>query len=113
MTQEEKRYKIKQKTSYEEQLNKEKKNAINNLFWTGFCALMGVLSLASIDHPSNGQLEQTIFTLATITHGGMSVYGVKELIKSICKKTSLQDKIKDINSEIKLDDNEQKGKGMR
>lgn len=113
MTQDEKRFKIKQKISYEEQLNKEKKNADKSLFWTGFCALMGVMSLASINHPSNGQIEQTIFTLATITHGGVSVYCVKELIKSICKKTLLQDKIKDISSELKLDDNEQKGKGMR
>ena len=111
MIQEEKRYKIKQKTSYEEQLNKEKKEIVGETFFLGL-SVLGTFLWYVNNGMSESELQQTMLNLSGILSGGCGIAWIIELMKSISKKTMLQIKIDDLNLELDNSD-DKKSKGMR
>ena len=112
MTEKQKRYKILKRESYQEQISQEDKNAINSAIMAGFTAA-GALCIfpAANSLSADTQLSMKLIEIILgILEAGFSAYNLKGLIEAICKKTMLQSKVEDINTELEmLEDKESRG----
>ena len=103
MTEEQKKFKILKKTSYEEQVSKEDKKATMDTFLIGLNAaaaiIVSIYAMQSKDIPA-----RLAFGLQGFLLSGVSAYHLKNLIQAIGKKTILQSKIEDIDTEIDFEE---------
>ena len=111
MTEEQKRYKILKRTSYEEQISYENKIATLKTFSLGISSAASLIGLAGlVTHAYIGTklIDLTVGLLNT----GFCAYHINGLMNSISRKTMLQGKIEEINEELETSENE-KCKVMR
>ena len=106
MTEEQKRFKILKRTSYEEQISKENRVAIRKTF------LFGLLAAGAIGILSKGtqQIDATTRLVDVgigFTDTIFSVYQLNGLMQAIGKKIMLQGKIEDINTELEEPESEE------
>ena len=111
MTEEQKRFKIQRRISYEEQLSKESKNAIETTFLLGFVTAGAVCAFSSSFNTNNDDLIRLMNLILGVIDTGLAAYNLKCLMEAISRKTMLQGKIEDINAELEMFKNEQK-RGM-
>lgn len=106
MTEEERRFKILKKESYEELKEKESKKVTKSVFWTGVTSAFVVLSIFGICHfkiPEIGLLNGIVYSAYTVGN-------LKNVVESVCKKVMYESKIEDINRELEmLEQNESRG----
>ena len=106
MTEEEKRFKILKKESYEELKEKESKKVTKSVFWTGVTSAFVVLSIFGINHFEIPELGLYV----GIVYSAHTVGNLKNVIEAICKKTMYESKIEDIDRELEmLEQNESRG----
>ena len=102
MNEEQKKYKILKKESYEKNIKKEKDNATQLTAILGVSALAAILmgvKLVTVNDDVTTRFYEFFGSLAMASAGAFSLKG---LINSIVKKTILESKIEDINSELEL-----------
>ena len=106
MTEEERRFKILKKESYEELKEKENKKITKAVFWTGVTSIIVVTSIYTIccsEIPEIGLLNGCMYSAYTVGN-------LKNVIEAICKKTMYESKIEDIDRELEmLEQNESRG----
>ena len=114
MTEEQKRFKILKRTSYEEQISEYSKAATIKAFVTGLGAITALM------YYKNSQQDiSTIIKLVSAGMGivltGISADNLTKLMIAIGKVTMLQGKIEDINTELEMPENDkiEESKGMR
>lgn len=109
MTEEQKRFKILKKTSFEEQISQEDKIAVNKAINAGFYAAAAICSLLTLnDLSADTEILVIVFDLLLVMIStGASAKYLKELIESISKKTMLQGKVLDIETELEMPENEE------
>lgn len=110
MTEEQKRFKILKKESYEQQMSEENKRATGRTFLIGFSSALAVYSFL-LASKSDG-LTIKIYEGLGLLNAVYGAYQLKALMKAISKKTMLQGKIEDINTELDMPENEE-NRGMR
>ena len=106
MTEEEKRYKILKKESYEKNAKIEGNNMIYQAMITGVLGVAAVLELSGtmgVDFPN---------MIVGLSTGFASSLWLANTIQSICKKTMYESKIEDINRELEMLEQNEKG-GMK
>lgn len=105
MTQEQREFKIKKITSYEEQIKNLNEKATDLGIFAG---LLGVLSLLNAVGLYNSQSEfYMIFKLtATVLPGVLSADNLRKLIDKICEKTMLKGKVEDIKFDLEMNGEE-------
>ena len=96
---EDKRFKIKKKTSYQELINKEKKSELKSATATFLGSLATVYFLASAQ--SNPDFIRTI----SLIPATLSITGMTQFIKAVCKKTMYESKLEDINMQLEMLEN--------
>lgn len=105
MTENEKRLKIVQKKSYEEQLSEAEKGVTSKIFGMGASAI-GMASLFTLTGMLTSMDPQSFVPLLPMLGGftslGVNIYAVKGLIESIVNKAIAQDRIKTIDAELSL-----------
>lgn len=106
MTEKQKKFKILKKESYEEQISKESKAATINTFLIGFfsAATLCIFSEVSKSADLTSQLIHAGYGLSA---AGFTAYNLKGLIEAISRKTMLQGKIEDINTELDMPENKE------
>ncbi len=111
MTEEQKRFKILKRESYEEQISEESKRATIKTFIMGLSSAAALVTfLAASKSPDlTTKLADTGLGLL---NAGYGVYHLKGLMEAISRKTMLQGKIEDINTELEMPENEE-SRGMR
>lgn len=110
MTEEQRRFKVLKRTSYEEQISDEKKLIVLDTF------IIGLASAASIYVLSLGassfqylDLNTTLLDIGLgVSSTSVGAVHLKDLIQAIAKKTMLESKIEDINTELEAFENEEK-----
>lgn len=106
MTEQEKRFKILKKESYEELKEKESKKVTKAVFWTGVTSayvVTCIYGMSNFEIPEIGLLGGIVFSAYTVGN-------LKNVIASICKKTMYESKIEDIDRELEmLEQNESRG----
>ena len=108
MTEEEKRFKIQKIESYEKEISKENKESINKTFLFGLSAAAAFCAFYVDTITETSYNSQLIFL--GLADAGFSAYHLIGLIESISRKTNLQSKIENINSELeRLESRESKG----
>lgn len=113
MTEEQKRFKIKKRVSYEEQISEENKKVIEK------GVICGILAICAVLYLYRGFNEENYQTLKIITGGlytAWDAYNLKDLIKAISRKMKLQGEIKNIDAELeKFEEMSEKeeNRGMR
>lgn len=112
MTEEQKRFKILKRTSYEEQVSQENKEATKRTFLFGFSASAAILIFLAAEQQNIDEATRLVDVGLGLLNTGFSVYYLKGLIQAISKKTMLQGKIEDINIELESPENEE-SRGMR
>lgn len=112
MTNEQKRFKIQKIESYEEQISQENKESIKKTFLFGFVAAGAFCAFSGVANANTNSALQLIEIFLGLTNTGLGAYYLKGLIESISRKTNLQSKIEDINSELEMPKNEE-SRGMR
>lgn len=106
MTEEEKRFKILKKESYEELKEKENKKVTKIVFWTGVTSIIVVTCIYEM---SNFEISE-LGLLSGIVYSAYTVGNLKNVIEAICKKTKYESKIEDIDRELEmLEQNESRG----
>ncbi len=115
MTEEQKRFKILKRTSYEEQISQENKKATESTFLFGFSAATAIILFFSAATQQNIVAAIKLVDVGLgLLNTGFGIYHLKDLIQAICKKTMLQGKIEDINTELESPKNEKtKSRGMK
>ena len=106
MTEEERRYKILKKESYEKKAKYEKDNMVSQAMITGVLGVAAVLELSGtmgVDFPN---------MIAGLTTGIGSSIWLANTIRSICGLTMYESKIEDINAELEMLEQNEKG-GMK
>lgn len=108
MTSEQREFKIKKRTSYEEQVKDKNGTIIFGTFLTGLTAI-GVVSGLHATGSTSLEAVQQIFGFAsgTIATIGCSC-SLIGTIMAVSKKTMLEGKIEDINTELEMSENEAK-----
>ena len=108
MTESEKRFKILKKTSYEEQLSREETRQILKTFLLGVFVILAISSSKVFDialgilQTGNDDHDFIEFSTAlSLLSSYLSVMEAGSLVKTIVKKTLLEDKIEDIELELK------------
>ena len=108
MTESEKRFKILKKTSYEEQLSREETRQILKTFLLGVFVILAISSSKVFDialgilQTGNDDHDFIEFSTAlSLLSSYLSVIEAGSLVKTIVKKTLLEDKIEDIELELK------------
>ena len=108
---EQKRFKILKRESYEHQMSEESKSATKEAFLMGlfsaFALLFFLESTRSIDLTT--KLESIGLGFFTT---GYDVYHLKGLMEAISRKTMLEGKVEDISNELEMLENEE-SRGMR
>lgn len=112
MTEEQKRFKIQKRTSYEEQISKESKEINANTFIAGLSAAVALCGFTKAIIVDNDMITQLLSFGIGITSTSMSACHFRDLIIAISKKTMLQSKVEDINTELETPENEE-SKGIR
>lgn len=112
MTEEQKRFKILKRTSYEEQISQENKEATKKTFLFGFSAAAAILIFSAAAQQNIDAATKLVDVGLGLLNTGFGVYHLKGLIQAIGKKTMLQGKIEDINTELESPENEE-SRGMR
>lgn len=111
MNEEQKRFKILKKESYEQQISEKEKQITCSIFDVGKWAAGAVVALTNAD-PN----DYYISMLGLMVLGGISaVLSIKHmriLIESICEKTMLQGKVEDIVNELEMLEIEKKGRSI-
>ena len=107
MNEQEKRFKIIKKESYEEQISKENKNAVHQ---TILLAISASAAIAVFLTASNGTeiMGRILFDMLGIMNSTFAAFNLNNLIENICKKINLQSKVDDINAELEMFKDEQK-----
>ena len=114
MTEEKKRFKILKRTSYEEQISQENKEATESTFHFGFSAATAIVLFFSAAQQNIVAAIKLVDVGLGLLNTGFGIYHLKDLIQAICKKTMLQGKIEDINTELESPKNEEtKSRGMK
>ena len=111
MTDEQKRFKIQKIESYEEQISQENKEAILKTFLLGLVAA-GTLHVFTTAANANSDIDKILLHSAGLLETYSCAYVLKGLIESIIRKTNLQNKIEDINSELEMPENKE-SRGMK
>ena len=111
MTNEQKRFKIQKIESYEKQISEENKEATKKTFLFGLAAAAALCFFAATAHENIDNALRLVNMPFGLVSTGLSVYHLKGLIESISKKTNLQSKVEDINSELEMPENEE-SRGM-
>ena len=112
MTEEEKRFKILKKESYEELVKKERKDGAIYGITTGIgAAALILLGNIATEIISMGDLEELILScVGMFAPGFVTGESLFFTISSICKKTMYESKIEDIDRELEmLEQNESRG----
>lgn len=112
MTEEQKKFKILKRTSYEEQISQENKESTKKTFLFG---LFAAAALCAFSTAACANVDRTLGFINIFlgsVNTGLGAYNLKGLIESISKKTKLQMKVEDINSELEMPENEE-SRGMR
>ena len=112
MTNEQKRFKILKKKSYENQISIEEKKATKQTFMLGLSAAAIIAGLIISTDVSRYGIERIIGLGISMIGTFGAVDYLKELIESICRKINLQSKVEDIDNEIEMLENE-KSRGTR
>lgn len=112
MTEEQKRFKITKRESYEKQISEENKTPTIITFLVGVssAAIINLFSLAK-DVDLSAKLVTICESLA-LSITGISAYNLKGLINAISKKTMLEGKVEDINTELEMSENNE-SRGMK
>lgn len=111
MEEEEKRFKVLKKISYEEQISKENKRITMNGFAFGLAAIVAIWSY-TLGKDANNIYGKIIEYLVASGEVIIAIENLKVLIEAITKKTILDNKIEDINNELDiLQMEESKGMG--
>ncbi len=111
MTDEQKRFKIQKKESYEEQISQENKRSTQKTFLFGLAAAAALCNFTAVANAKVDNVLQLVNFFLGLTNTGLGAYQLKGLIESISRKTNLQSKVEDINSELEMHENEE-SKGM-
>ncbi len=112
MTEEQKRFKVLKRTSYEEQISQENKEITKKTFLFGFSAAAAIVIFSASTLQNIDATTRLVDVTLGLIDTGFSVYSLKDLIQAIGKKTMLQGKIEDINTELESPENEE-SRGMR
>ena len=112
MTEEQKRFKILKGTSYEEQISQEDKEATKKTFLFGFSAAASILIFSAAAQQNIDAATKLADVGLGLLNTGFGAYNLKGLIQAIGKKTMLQGKIEDINTELESPESEERG-GMK
>ena len=111
MTEEQKRFKISKRTSYEKQISTEEKCATLTAFAVGVAAAAAIINISS----ASQEVETTARLIESgvgYLFSGFGTYNLKLLIEAISRKTVLEGKVEDINTELEMPENEE-SRGMR
>lgn len=111
MTEEQKRFKILKKESYEEQISEENKRATIKTFLMGVSSAGVLLAISGLTKSANLTMALANMGLVFL-NAGYAAYHLKALIDAISRKTMLQYKVEDINTELEMLENEE-SRGMR
>lgn len=107
-----KKFKILKRESYQDQVSKESKIAVEKTLLIGMGALIAVNSfIAGTNEYAPDALNYANLSLGTL-NAVLTVHPIKRLVKSISKITTLEGKIEEINDELAMSDNEE-SRGMR
>ncbi len=112
MTNEQKRFKIQKKESYEKQISEENKEITKKTFLFGLAAAAALCTFTAVAHAATNNTLGLANMYFGLVNTGLGAYQLKGLIESISKKTNLQSKVEDINNELEMPKNEE-SRGMR
>ena len=112
MTNEQKRFKIQKIESYEKQISEENKESVRKTFLFGLAAAAALCTFTAAAHANTDNPLQLVNISFGLANTGLGAYHLKGLIESISRKTNLQSKVEDINSELEMPENEE-SRGMR
>ena len=112
MTNEQKRFKIQKIESYEEQISQENKKSTQKTFLFGLAAAAALCTFTVAANANTDNASQLMNVSIGLASTGLGAYHLKGLIESINRKTNLQSKVEDINSELEMPENEESS-GMR
>ena len=107
MTEEQKKFKILKKESYEQQISEKDKQITSSTFSAGILAAGAILLLPNVIQ-SPTLLHQISFMVLGLINAGYSIKYVRILIELICQKTMLQGKVEDIYNELEMLEMEEK-----
>lgn len=108
MTEQERRFKIEKRTSYEEQIEKNNEKIVIAAIAVGLSGAAVCLTLPSVDLSNFASNEAVVGCVCAVL-GGIDL---KNLIESICRKVMYQSKIEDINTELEMLEQEE-SRGMK
>ncbi len=111
MTEEQKRFKITKRESYEEQISEENKSAVLDTFVLGCFVIGAICFLIKCSNLEPNTIESVMYFLSGTLMSITSVLKVRELIETISKKTLLEDKLEQINAELEIPEAEE-SRGM-
>lgn len=109
MNEEQKRFKILKKESYEQQISEKEKQITSSIFDVGKWAGMAVASLANAV-PNDYYISMLSLMALGAISTFLSTKHMRILIESICEKTMLQGKVEDIVNELEMLEIEEKGR---
>ncbi len=101
MTEEEKRFKVLKKISYEEQISKENKRITMNTFAFGLASIGAVLCYTLGTDMNNiyGKITEYLVASGDFI---IAIEYLKVIVGAITRKTILDSKIEDINNELDM-----------
>lgn len=111
MTEEQKKFKILKKESYEQQISKLDKEKTTVTFLMGLSAAAALCAFPLVAQFADSPIASVCAGIGSI-YATASAHRLKELMEAISKKTMLQGKIEDINNELEMPENEE-SRGMR
>ncbi len=112
MTEEQKRFKVLKRTSYEEQISQESKDITKTTFFLGLSAAVAIMMFLSATQQDAGVIEKLVENGLGSFETGYSAYLLKNLMQAISKKTMLEGKIDDIDTELEMFENNE-SRGMK
>ena len=92
MTEEQKRFKIMKKTSYEEIVSKAGETANSSAFSLGVYAAATICALFVVAKPDVSTITKLVFAGLGMTESTFSALSLKSLIQAISKKTMYESK---------------------
>ena len=102
MTQEQREFRIKKITTYEEQIEKLDKKSVWSALGVGTSALMAVVSFGAMYGGLFNSLFENWELVLAILFASLSSIQLGSLIEDICKKTMLSGKIEDIKFDLEM-----------
>ena len=106
MTEEQKRFKILKRESYEQQISKENAQAIIQTFAIGLAAAGAILLFSEASQRADLTSKLFEIGLGYIT-AELGVYRLKDVLEAISRKTMLEGKVEDITTELEMLENEE------